>query len=187
MERTSLSIRRRTTTGQNLPKDFVPKVVDFVQFCKNQRDRYEFPLSCIANMDETPIWADAPSNTTICKTGVKSVPIRTTGHEKNRITVCLAAKADGTKLRPYIVIPGKKVPRELEQMNGVVIVASPNGWMNETLTLDWINRVWGNLVFGQKRFLVCSGVARGGRRVPGPPRNFCSVKIILNYIFHIFQ
>ena len=153
MERNSLSIRRRTTTGQNLPKDFVPKVVDFVQFCKNQRDRYEFPLSCIANMDETPIWADAPSNTTICKTVVKSVPIRTTGHEKNRITVCLAAKADGTKLRPYIVIPGKKVPRELEQMKSVV-VASPNGWMNETLTLDWINRVWGNLVFGQKRFLV---------------------------------
>lgn len=105
-------------------------------------------------MDETPIWADAPSNTTICKTGVKTVPIRTTGHEKNRITVCLAAKADGTKLRPYIVIPGKKVCRELEQMEGVVVVASPNGWMNETLTLDWINRVWGNFVFGQKRLLV---------------------------------
>lgn len=31
-------------------------------------------------MDETPMWFDLPSNTTINQKGAKSVSIRTTGH-----------------------------------------------------------------------------------------------------------
>ena len=33
----------------------------------------------IANMDETPIWADMPSATTVDSRGVHTVPIKTTG------------------------------------------------------------------------------------------------------------
>ena len=33
-------------------------------------------------MDETPIWADVPSTTKIEQRGTRTVPIRTTGHEK---------------------------------------------------------------------------------------------------------
>ena len=153
MERNELSIRRKPTTGQSLPKDLVPKIVEFVIFCKKHRDLHKFPLSAIANMDETPIWADMPAQTTVSTTGTRVIPIRTTWHEKNRITVCLCAKADGTKMKPYIVVPAAKVPKDLEDMSGVVIAASKNGWMSDELTKDWINRVWRNLSF-TKRFLI---------------------------------
>lgn len=35
--------------------------------------------------------------------GTSTVAVRTTGHEKDRVTVCLAAKANGYKLKPFIV------------------------------------------------------------------------------------
>ena len=43
------------------------------------------------------------SNTTVDKQGVKSVSLGRTEHEKCMVSVCLAAKADGTKLKPFVV------------------------------------------------------------------------------------
>ena len=94
MKRFNLVLRRKTTTGQRLPRDVVSKVANFVAFCKKQREKWNLNIKCIINMDEIPISADMPSETTVTQKGVTTVPIRTTGHEKNRLTVCLAAKAD---------------------------------------------------------------------------------------------
>lgn len=44
------------------------------------------PLSSIANMDETPMWLDMPGETTVARTGDRSIPIRTTGHNKGRFS-----------------------------------------------------------------------------------------------------
>ena len=66
-----------------MPKDLSFKLHKFVEFNKQQSDIHRFQPSMNANMDETPIWADMPSDTTIDQTSVHSVPIRTTGHEKN--------------------------------------------------------------------------------------------------------
>ena len=66
---------------------------------------------------------------------------------KNRLTVCLCVKADGTKLKPYVVIPAKKVKKELEAIPGVAVAARPNDWMNEELTADWIEKIWTNFSF----------------------------------------
>ena len=107
----------------------------------------------IANMDEMPIWADMPSTTTVNSRGVHTVPIKTTGHE-NRFTVCLTVKADGTKMKPYVVIPAAKVKSlQVASIPGVVVAATQNGWMNKNLTLDWIEKVWRNFSFA-KRMLV---------------------------------
>ena len=43
------------------------------------------------------------SETTVEATGAKDVPMKSTGHEKVRVSVCLAAKLDGTKLKSFIV------------------------------------------------------------------------------------
>ena len=59
-------------------------------------------------MDETSIWNDMMSNTTIDKQGANSVCLKTTGHEKCMVSVCLAAKADGTKLKPFVVFRAAK-------------------------------------------------------------------------------
>ena len=66
-------------------------------------------------MDETPVWSDMISDTTIDITGSKTVTAKSTGHEKSRVSVCLAAKADGTKLPPMIVFKGAK--RETDEMD----------------------------------------------------------------------
>ena len=53
-------------------------------------------------------WYDMLSMTTIDATGMKSITLKLTGHEKARVSVCLAVKADGTKLKPMVVFKGAK-------------------------------------------------------------------------------
>ena len=138
MKRHGFSLRRRTTVSQRLPKDLVPKVTMFIMATRRLRHSKDYPLGSIGNMDETPLWLDMPGATTITHSGERSVPVRTTGHEKNRFTVCLSAMADGSKLKPYVVFKGKRQIPELQKVPGVVVALSSNGWMNEDLTKDWL-------------------------------------------------
>jgi len=92
----------------------------------------KYPLSFIGNMDKTPPWIGP-----LLPTGVHSAPIRTTGHERNRFTVCLCAMADGRKLKPYVVFKGVRPIPELRNVPGMVVSLSRNGWTNEKLTEDW--------------------------------------------------
>ena len=48
------------------------------------------------------------SKTTIYKQGAKSVCLKTTGHEKCMVRVCLFAKADGTKLKTFAIYRAAK-------------------------------------------------------------------------------
>ena len=50
-----------------------------------------------------PIWLLGPLE----KTGKKEIALKSTGHEKVRVSVCLAAQANGKKLKPYIFINNK--------------------------------------------------------------------------------
>ena len=152
LRRHSFSLRRRTTVGQRLPQDLITKVVGFIMTTRKLRRSKDYPLSFIGNMDETPLWLDMPGETTITRRGQRSVPLRTTGHEKARFTVVLSAMADGRKLKPYVVFKGVRPIPELNTP-GVVVALSKNGWMNEELTKDWVKRVWGSLNFG-RRLLV---------------------------------
>ena len=104
-------------------------------------------------MDETPLWLDMPGETTVTRTGDRSVPIRSTGHDKARFTVVLAAMADGRKLNPFVVFKGVRPIAELDKEAGVIVAYSSNGWMNKALTKDWVKRGWGTLSFG-RRLLV---------------------------------
>lgn len=128
MKRHGFSLRRRTTVSQRLPKDLVPKVTMFIMATRRLRHSKDYSLGSIGNMDETPLWLDMPGATTITHLGERSVPVRTTGHEKNRFTVCLSAMADGRKLKPYVVFKGK---RQIPEVPGVVVALSSKGWMNE--------------------------------------------------------
>ena len=52
------------------------------------------------------------------------------------MTVCLAIKADGSKMKPFVVIPGKKAKSEIAAIKGAIVKCSANGWMNDQLTED---------------------------------------------------
>ena len=93
------------------------------------------------------------SNTTIDKQGGKSVCLKTTGHEKCMVSVCLAAKADGTKLKPFVVFrAAKRESRSLDEefKSRCVVKSSGNAWMNEELTKIWVKRVLGAFLFRRR-------------------------------------
>ena len=61
--------------------------------------------------------------------------------------------ADGRKLNPFIVFKGVRPIAALAKVPGVVVCYSRNGWMNEELTVKWVDSVWGRLSFC-RRLLV---------------------------------
>ena len=136
--------------SQRLPADYITKVSHFVMSVRKLRHKKKYALSNIGNMDETPLWFDMPGDTTITHRGERSVPIRTTGHDKGRFTVVLSAMADGRKLKPFVVFKGVRPIAELSKVSGVIVAYSKNGWMNEGLTKDWARRGWGEISFGHR-------------------------------------
>ena len=38
---------------------------------------------------------------------------------------------------------GQRFPNELNNFQCAIIMLSPNGWMNETLTVEWVKQIWG--------------------------------------------
>lgn len=103
MKRHGLSLRRSTTQYQKPPSDYVPKIVAFILYVRNLISDNSILPAGIYACDETALWLDASSSSTVCETGSREVSIRTTGHDKLRVTVLLCAKADGVKLKPYIL------------------------------------------------------------------------------------
>lgn len=73
--------------------------------------------------------------------------------KKQRITVWLAVKAAESKIKPFVVIPGKMVKSDAPAVTGAIVKCPPNGWMNDDLTKIWVDEVWGSLAF-EKRFLM---------------------------------
>jgi len=155
MKRNGLSLRRKTSVAQQDPDKMLGKLVSYIIQVKRLQKQHNYGPSDIIAMDETPVWCDMVSETTIDTTGKKSITLKTTGHEKSRVSVCLAAKADGTKLKPMVVFKGAK--REVAALNEefkhrAVVATSTNAWMNTELTHVWVNSVLG--IFSFKRRLL---------------------------------
>ena len=153
MARNGLSVRRRTTESQKDPDRLIDKLIAYILQVRRQRNRHSYNHSDIIAMDETAVWQDMLSSTTVDNVGEKSIRLKTTGHEKSKVSVCLTAKADGTKLKPFIVFPGAK--RETKQLNEeyknkCYVASSVNGWMNEDLTREWVQRVLGKFSFARR-------------------------------------
>ena len=80
-------------------------------------------------MDKTSLWNDMVSDTTIDKQGVKSVCLKTSRNEKCMFNACLAAKADGTKLKPFFFYVQPK-----ENLNHLMKNSNPVAWLRVLVT-----------------------------------------------------
>ena len=69
---------------------------------------HTYDLKFIVGMDESPQWFDLPNSGKYDFRGVKAVKANTTGKEKLRYTVVLAAMADGTKLPGMVIFRNLK-------------------------------------------------------------------------------
>ena len=143
MSRHGLAIKRKT---QKDPEKLIDKLIGHILQIRRQRGKITYHDKDIIVMDETAVWQDMVSNTTVDNVGESTIRLKTTGHEKKIVLVCLAAKGDGTKLKPFIVFPGAK--RESKALNDefktkCVLASSINGWKNEELTVSWVKGVLG--------------------------------------------
>ncbi|EXX73263.1 hypothetical protein RIR_jg12104.t1 [Rhizophagus irregularis DAOM 181602=DAOM 197198] len=141
MYRNNLVNRKKTTIARRLPDDYIEQQNQFLSYVLFRRTEHQYPLSLIANMDETPMAFNLPSNTTLEHRGTKSVAILSTGHERANFTVVLACMANGEKLPPVIIFNLVNIPRE-DFPDGVIVRANPNGWMNEEEMTWWIENIW---------------------------------------------
>ena len=74
----------------------------------------------------------------------------------SKITVCLGARGDGTKLKPYILLPRKRPLPELVKRfrDKAVLKFEGTNWMNQALTEDYLQNVIGPPMFTPQRLLV---------------------------------
>ena len=142
MEGHELPIRCCTTLAQKPPKDYEDKLISFQRFIIGKRKQHDFELGHIGNADQTPLTFDIVTNSTVEEKGIKSVPVLTTRHDKDRFTVMLACLGDRTKLPPYVVFKWKTLWKKMTFPHGLVVRCQEKGWMNEELVKDWLNTVW---------------------------------------------
>ena len=156
MKHHGLSLRQRTSVAQKDPDQLINRIVSYLIQARRLQQKFKFAPCNIYAMDETPVWEDMVATTTGEKVGAKEVLMLSTGHEKARVTVCLCAKANGSKLKPFIVFKGAK--REAVRLNNkfrgrCVVASSPDGWMNTELTLQFNMNILGSFSFGARRFV----------------------------------
>ena len=105
-------VMRRTTHISQKPKEVTDDLIlRFHRLLIRMRINRNYELSEIGNMDETPIWMEMPGRATLHFSGEKDITASTTGHHKERLTVILGGLADGTKLRPLVLLPGVRPPQ----------------------------------------------------------------------------
>ena len=106
-------------------------------------------------MDKTPVYLNLVPNKVVDKKGKKSIRVRTTSSEKNRVTATLCCTAAGKLLPPFVVFKGK-TKRSLKNVrvpSGVIATMQAKGWMDEDRVLEWINEVWSPYVSGKPALL----------------------------------
>ena len=83
-------------------------------------------------------------NVTVDTTETEDVPPKSTRNEKVKVSICLTTKADGTKLKPFIVF--HRATREATALNEefkieYVVASSSNSWMIKELVLKFFRNV----------------------------------------------
>lgn len=105
--------------------------------------------------DEVGIWLDGLAHSIVETTGSKEVGVRSTGAERPRITVQLAARGNGAKLPPFVLIPRKRHIKELKkyQCTLKICYSGPQSWMDEEKTGMFLRTCIGSDIFGTSKFI----------------------------------
>ena len=86
----------------------VDRIVTYVMCVRRIEIHFIFHEADIIVMDETCVWNDTVSNSTVEKTCSKDVSMKRTGHDKVCVSLCLTGKADGTRLKLFMVFKTNK-------------------------------------------------------------------------------
>ncbi|CAI7839926.1 unnamed protein product [Closterium sp. NIES-54] len=135
--RWNLSVRMKTRVAQKTAAHVAEQCKSFWQFVRAKRRERGINTAWIINADQTPLWLEMPATTTMEETGVRSVPIRSAGYQKQRVTVMLACTADGRKLKPWVFFKRKTLPKG-DFPADVTVACHENGWMDSAGVVRWL-------------------------------------------------
>lgn len=113
LARHGMSVRRVTRVGQKLT-GHLKDVQDDATAAVRKRmaaggTLHGIDLKYFINMDQTAVYFEMKSNTTVHEVGARTISVRESGSNSKRATIVLAVAADGTKLPPFVVFKGKYV------------------------------------------------------------------------------
>ncbi|CAI7768963.1 unnamed protein product [Closterium sp. NIES-54] len=138
----AVSIARLQKWSHEVMKELHPDceidVKNFWTYVRHSRWQYKIDLPWILNADQTPLWLEMPSERTIEEVGSRSVPVRSGGYQKERVTVMLACTASGEKLKPWVFFKRKTVPKG-DFPSDIHVGVHPNGWMDADGVIEWLD------------------------------------------------
>jgi len=102
------------------------------------RKEHDYPLDMIVNIDETPMWFDMTTGKIVHSKGAKTVSVRSIGAEKRRLTVVLAATADGHMIPPMVIFKGKRKLKNIDVPTSWIVCIQAKGWMDSMLMDRWV-------------------------------------------------
>ena len=157
MVRYNWTRRRRTSVCQKLPPEYEKKIANYVYFVRKQRKEKAYDLGDIYAADETAVWLNCLPDDTIDHKGSKEVSVKTTGHEKAKITVMLTASPK-RKMKPFVLInrirPIKALEKFKTQLN--ICYSGKMTSMNDQLTAVYLRNTFpkNRLVAGKPKLLA---------------------------------
>jgi transposase-like protein len=110
LKRKNLTLRQSTKRAQTVPGDYKDKIISWLQFNRRAQAKFNFELSEIANMDQTPISFEFLDNKTYDTKGVRTVFVKQTGSgwDRRQATLQILVHADGIqRCKPLLIFHGK--------------------------------------------------------------------------------
>ena len=110
-----------TIRAQTVPGDYKDKITSWLQFNRRAQARFNFELSEIANMDQTPIAFEFLDGRTYDTTGVRTVFVKQTGSgwDRRQATLQILVHADGIqRCKPLLVFHGKNEDHRQKPKSG---------------------------------------------------------------------
>ena len=92
-----------------MPEDYRDKITSWLQFNRRAQARFNFELSEIANMDQTPISFEFLDKRTYDTIGVRTVFLKQTGSgwDRRQATLQILVHADGIqRCKPLLIFHG---------------------------------------------------------------------------------
>ncbi len=122
----------------------VPQLASFFRSVQSTMKRFALQKNQVGAMDEILIWLNRPADTKADSSRTTpAVSMMFSDKEEVCVTVLLCAKADGSKLPPFVVFQGEGTEEEeLKEESGVVCEMSATGYLTQELTLHWLQKVW---------------------------------------------
>jgi hypothetical protein len=205
LKRKNLSLRLPTKREQAMPEDYKEKIIPWVQFNRRAQAKFNFELSEIANIGQTPVSFEFLCNKTYDTKGVKILFAKQTGSGWNwrQATLQILGQADGiSRCKPLLIFHGNNEDhRQKPKADSlrtkyklydprVEVMFSPKASSNAGLMVEWIKQMYTsstncpshgtqpNVHLDSSLLILCSSKNKGGHKLDDLKALRCTTSFI---------